>query len=368
MRSPQGKHDPVMRSPQGKRDDIQKTKIRSSEADLLVWNHAEARMNLNKISGRCRFYKNMLESLDRYGGHGELVRGLMRLALFKPSNFVRHLRWKSICYHGVDRMILRFPGFSLGVDTNDDGISAELAIDRMHEPVGTEILVSVLRENMTIVDIGSNIGYFVMQEACRQKCKRILAIEPNPTSFALLEENVRLNHFEHVSLHNLAISDREGMLPFYISKQSNISSITPRSDYVRKMDVPVMTLDALVEKEQVEHVDLVRMDLEGHEIQVLRGMIETIRRDRPWICLEYHAPVISVQDRHDFVSTLESMDYELKCFTFRWSDCPIFGRTIIDRRNVIHEGQLREVLDQITSQVLLLFIAPKETPFKLPAF
>ena len=323
-------------------------------------------MKMRKIKDKCSYYKRMLKDFDQYGGHAEFGRGMMRLALFKPSDFVKKLRWKMMSANGVDKLILKFPTFEITVDTRDEGIAADLTIDRMHEPVGTEILVSILRENMTIVDIGANIGYFVMQEASRQKYKQILAIEPNPASFSLLQQNIERNHFENIRALHLAISDTEGSRPFYISKQSNLCSMTPRKDCTDTIDVNVMPLDQLLAKEKVSHIDLIRMDLEGHEICVLRGMLETLKRDRPWICLEYHAPVISQQDREYFISTLESLDYELKCFTFRWSDYPIFGHTLIDRSTVIHEGQLRDVLTQITNHVLLLYIAPKETPFLKP--
>ena len=66
------------------------------------------------------------------------------------------------------------------------------------------------------------------------------------------------------------------------------------------------------------------------------------------------------------MSTLESLDYELKCFTFRWSDYPIFGHNVVDRSTLIKTGNLREVLDDIPKQILLLFLAPRSTAFELP--
>ena len=153
-----------------------------------------------------------------------------------------------------------------------------------------------------------------------------------------------------------------------ISKHSNICSITPRSDYERVIDVPVRTLDGLVATDSIEKVDMIRMDIEGHEICALRGMTETLKRDKPWICMEYHSPMISTQDREFFVSTLEHCGYELKCFTFRWSDYPIFGHNIVDKSNVVKTGELRTVLENIPKQVVLLFLAHKDVAFELPKF
>ena len=322
---------------------------------------------INKLEKRIKYFKSALSSMKMYGGTPELVRGMTRFALQKPSDAVRKLRWKLMkAGTDIDRLILDFEKFKLVVDAHDEGIAAELALDHMHEPFGTQILLSILREGMTLVELGANIGYYTMQESCRQNLARIVAIEPNPLSFEFLSENVRMNGCSHISLHNVGISDVDGELPFYISKHSNICSITPRDVYERKIDVPVMKLDTLMEREHIDHVDLIRMDIEGHEIHALRGMMETLRRDRPWICMEYHSPLIDEAEREAFVSTLESLDYELKCFTFRWSDYPIFGHNVVDRSTLIKTGNLREVLDDIPKQILLLFLAPRATAFELP--
>ncbi len=325
-------------------------------------------IKLEKLKKKADYYKSALKSLQEYGGNAELVRGATRIVLRKPSDAFRKLRWKAISAGScVDRVILDFEKFKLAVDAHDEGIAAELALDHMHEPFGTKILLSILKDDMTVVELGANIGYYTMQESCQQNLKRIIAIEPNPVSFEFLSENVRMNHCEHVDLFNVGISDVDGNLPFYISKHSNICSIGAREDYERKIDVPVLRLDTLVERENVESVDMIRMDIEGHEICALRGMMETLKANKPWICMEYHAPMISAEDREFFISTLESLDYDLKCFTFRWSDYPIFGRNIVDRNSVIKTGNLRTVLESITKQVLLLFIAPRSTEFEIPA-
>lgn len=323
--------------------------------------------SLSSIQKRLDYFKSALKSMHEYGGTPEMCRGALRFALQKPSNTLRSLRWHAMHLgSNVEQEILDFHQFKLIVDANDQGISAELALDQMHEPFGTEILLSILKDQMTIVELGANIGYYTMQESCRRKLKRVVAIEPNPASFKTLSENVALNHCDHVSLHNIGISDINGSLPFYISAHSNICSMTPRTDCIQTLDVPVMTLDDFLQKEQIQNIDMIRMDIEGHEICALRGMKQTLSLYHPWICMEYHAPMISSENRDEFIQTLESLDYELKCFTFRWSDYPIFGKNIVDKNNIIKFGNLRDVLNNIPKQVLLLFLAPKSTEFIPP--
>ena len=319
-----------------------------------------------KIQKKVEYYKSALNSLKEYGGNAELARGIARIALHKPSDMLRKLRWKAVSAPGnVQHVDLKFPKYNLLVDAHDQGIAAELAFEHVHEPFGTAVLKSILRDDMTIIDVGANIGYYALEEDTHVKVKLIVAIEPNPVSFELLSQNICMND-AMANVFNIGISDVDGTLPFYISKQSNICSILPRAEYEKKIDVPVMRLDTLLDREKIENVDLIRMDIEGHEINALRGMKETMEKYRPWFCLEYHSPVISPEDREFFISTLEALDYELKCFTFRWSDYMIFGHNIADRRKVVMTGNLREVLENIQNQVLLLYIAPRGTQFELP--
>lgn len=321
------------------------------------------------LKKRAEYFKSALASMKKYGGTREAVLGAARFLLQKPSDGARRLRWKAMHAHTrIAQNIVDFDAFKLIVDAKDEGISAELALDHMHEPFGTAILRHILTDGMTVAELGANIGYYTMQECSARKLKRVAAIEPNPRSFEILRQNAELNGCGNVSLHNIAISDCDGTLPFYISKHSNICSITPRTDYARIIDVPVQTFDSFVLREQIGKIDMIRMDIEGHEICALRGMQETLRRDKPWICMEYHATLISESDREYFVSVLESLGYALKCFTFRWSDYPIFGKTIADRQTVVKTGSLRDVLENIPKQVLLLFLAPEETKFEFPAF
>lgn len=320
---------------------------------------------IDSLKRRFDYYKGALSSIHAYGGSGELARAMTRMALRKPSDAWRLLRWNQMSKM-AERVIVRFPKFELMLDARDKGIAAELSMDRMHEPIGTEVLLDVLKDGMTIIELGANIGYFTMQEARQVKLKRIVAIEPNPVNFELLNQNVALNNCDNVDTFNIGISDIDDSLPFYITKHSNICSFVARDDYDRVIDVPVMRLDTFIKREKIKDVSLIRMDIEGYEINALRGMQDVLKRDKPWISMEYHAPVISAEDREGFIASLEALDYELKCFMFRWSDYPIFGKTIVNRETVLMRGDLRKVLTDIQNQVLMLFLAPKSTPFEWP--
>lgn len=321
-----------------------------------------------KIIKKIKRLNSSLKTFEHFAGKQELLRGAARVILRHPSDLLRKLRWKAT--HAMlssERVLISMPKFDILVSSKDEGIAAELALDGEHEPFGTKTLLSILQENMTIVDLGSNLGYYVLSESKHIKLKKIIAIEPNPETFSLLSENVRLNHCDEVELFNIGISDTDATLPFYVSKHSNICSITPKDVYERIIEVPVLSLDSLLKREKIKKVDLVRMDIEGHEIFAIQGMLSTLKTSKPWLCMEYHSPQISAEDRETFIETLTKLDYELKCFSFRWSDYYLFGKNIADPRKVLMQAPLREALEQSPTQTLLLYLAPKSTPFELPA-
>ncbi len=322
----------------------------------------------SRIAKSFNYYKSAIGSMHQYGGKIEAVRGIARFALRIPSDMVRSLRWKTVSRSlgTVDSIVLQLQDFKLRVDAHDEGIAAELAIDKMHEPYGTKILKSILRDDMTIIDIGANIGYYVMTEATTIKAKKILAIEPNPVNYDNLKANIELNGCKNIVCRNVAASDENGNLPFYISKCSNICSLTPRTDCEKIIDVPVARLDDLAEEFDLGKIDMVRMDIEGYEIHALPGMMKILEKSKPWICMEYHSTLINDVEREVFVSTLENLGYKLKAFTFRWADMFLFNRTIADPKTVIKHGDLRTVLNDIPNQVLLLFLAPEETEYSDP--
>ena len=322
---------------------------------------------MKKLLKKIKHFTKSMQNFYHAGTKKDVAHGAIRIALRHPSDFYRKLKWKKIRKNFHEENIkLNLEKFDILVMNNDDGIAAELAVDKMHEPYGTEILLSIIQDNMTVVDLGANIGYYVLQQATHKNLEKIIAIEPNPVSFECLKKNIDLNNLKNVDTYNIAISDTDGTCPFYISKISNICSITPKTDYEKIISVPVTKLDSFVKKYKIKNVDLVRMDIEGHEVHAIRGMLNTLKTKKPWICMEYHSPMIDDKQRNELIQMLDDVEYELKAYTFRWVDYPIFGKTIADTKSIIKHENLKTLLNISDRQTLLLFLAHKDKTFTPP--
>lgn len=141
-----------------------------------------------------------------------------------------------------------------------------------------------------IVDAGANIGAFSLYAAQRAPGARILALEPFPTTFDCLIHNVRQNGLEGrivgrpVALagHN-ATRSMEGA-----SSPSHVRSLAPAGTAAPGPTVEAVTLETLMARENLTHVDLLKLDIEGAEWELFDTCLpETLERVRA-IALEYH--------------------------------------------------------------------------------
>lgn len=157
-----------------------------------------------------------------------------------------------------------------------DGVTATMVASHSYEPLTTEVVKSLLRKDMNVVDIGANIGYYTLLASKLVKnTGRVWAIEPEPTNFSLLQKNIKLNQLHNVVLVNKAISNTNRTAKLYVSHEESgeHSLIRGRSHIKNSIEVDATTLDDLI---GCERVDLVKNDCEGSEIDVLRGAERTI--------------------------------------------------------------------------------------------
>ena len=176
-------------------------------------------------------------------------------------------------------VIKKVMGSKMMLDLKDKGLCKDLFLFGCREPECTKIFKEELKENMQVVDIGANRGYYTLIEArAAGRNSKIYAIEPEPVNFEFLKKNINLNSYnDRVELYNLAIGDKTGEAAFEITKKSNLHKIA--GDKQSKSDshikVKMTTLDYLLGD---RHIDYVRMDVGGYEWNILKGMKNIIKR------------------------------------------------------------------------------------------
>lgn len=168
-------------------------------------------------------------------------------------------------------------GSRMWLDMSDVGLSSELYLRGIREAHATAEFQDRLRPGQVIVDIGANIGYYALMEArAVGEEGQVYAIEPVDENVALLQKNVEANSYGNVEVYNMAIGDRNCVKEINLSNQSNLGTFCENLDLDpsgKKKAVEVKTLDSFLQGKR--RPDIVRMDVEGYEFEILKGMKKT---------------------------------------------------------------------------------------------
>jgi FkbM family methyltransferase len=147
-----------------------------------------------------------------------------------------------------------------------------------------KLLSEMLRSGMTVVDVGANIGYYLLlfQQQVGVNGK-VICVEPSEENLPELRKNLAANTAVKASLHEVALGAEEGEIGLRSGINSGVVEVEQAAHVVR-----IRRLDSLIS----ERVDMLKIDVEGYEGQVLAGAQTLIERDRPAIFLELHPHII----------------------------------------------------------------------------
>lgn len=157
-----------------------------------------------------------------------------------------------------------------------------------YEAMEMALARSWVRPGQVVLDIGANAGYFARRFGrWVEPGGRVLAFEPNREIFPLLASNLR--GCPAVECHNLGLSDTPARMPFFVAGTnhatgslvpgySRSSEWEPEKAHVRELSVELVQGDAFLESRGVRQVNFIKLDVEGWELPVLRGLRQTLDR------------------------------------------------------------------------------------------
>ena len=147
----------------------------------------------------------------------------------------------------------------------------------------TRMVSRLLRPGDTFVDVGANIGWYTLLAANQIGPNgKVFAFEPSRVVFGHLMHNVRLNNLSQVVTERLALADRSGVVQLRVAagRGPGTGSILPAgaTDGDATEEVQTVRFDDYCRTHHLESVRLVKIDVEGAELMVLRGMREALER------------------------------------------------------------------------------------------
>jgi FkbM family methyltransferase len=182
-----------------------------------------------------------------------------------------------------------FRGARIALNQDDAIVSGSLALG-CYETFVTDVLEALLRPGMIFFDVGANIGmYTALGARIVGPTGRVIAIEPGPVNVAVIQETVRLNKFENVTVSARAAGDRAEQVSLYLCSDNPADHrLHDSTGSRRQVMVETVTLDALAVECGVERADVVKVDTQGSEAAVFAGMTQLLAaKPAPVIVAEF---------------------------------------------------------------------------------
>lgn len=192
----------------------------------------------------------------------------------------------------------------------DDRDSLELTKRGVYEYEETQLVKKLVKNDFTVLDIGANIGYFTLILA--RQAKQVHAFEPEPRNFQILQKNVETNGLKNVTLYNAAVAETAGTCTLHLCDTNRGMHRIYESHWCNEGTVDVQKIK--IDDMNFERIDLVKIDVEGAELGVLKGMKQLLGKGKTMVLMEFHPPSIieyGAQPR-EIYDLMMSLGYKLR--------------------------------------------------------
>ncbi len=194
-------------------------------------------------------------------------------------------------------------GFKFWYRSDDKFIGQRIAL-RKYEEYESLLILKKINKDSVVIDIGANIGYYTLLLA--KVCKRVYAIEPDKECFEILKKNIEENNLKNVILINKAVSDKVEMVSFAHNNDNHgDGKIDLRSQISDIRKIKTIKLDDVIK----EKVDLIKIDVQGHEPQVIAGAEKIIAKYSPILFLEFNGDYKMINFLKKYYKNIFTIDY-----------------------------------------------------------
>jgi FkbM family methyltransferase len=181
-----------------------------------------------------------------------------------------------------------------------------------------ELLMEIAANAGTVVDIGANNGFTALCFANQPGVERVIAFEPDPSNFDVAQQNVKLNDSPKVEVFQKGLGSTKAVAKLFMVNERNPGMnrlLKDASDSnVASKDIEIVSLDDFLKENRLSTLGLIKIDVEGYEMEVLRGAKETLSAFKPKLFIEVDDANLKALDSSskELIEFLKSIYYS--CF------------------------------------------------------
>jgi FkbM family methyltransferase len=189
---------------------------------------------------------------------------------------LRSLAQKIICK--IIPETIDIGGVTLVLNRDDAIVSGNLALG-CYETFNLELFRKMLRPGMHVLDVGANIGlYSAIAAKAVGATGRVIAIEPDPNNVRFLKLTRDRNELTNLAIIQKAAGDENRQAFLYLCDSNKADHRTYDEPSRKKIPIEMTTVDSVVERENFDNVDVLKIDTQGFEMFVARGMANLVER------------------------------------------------------------------------------------------
>ncbi|MHA1491431.1 MAG: FkbM family methyltransferase [Promethearchaeota archaeon] len=183
--------------------------------------------------------------------------------------------------------LVRCPGGKIYLNLRE-AISERAKFLGYYEFQKTQLFKKLVKPGMTILDIGTNKGYFTLLSAKKMKDEgEILSFEPHPENYYWIKKSISANGYKSIKLFQIALFNKNGEMRLFEGSKSGHHSLVRNKD-LGSITIPTKKLDDILADQKISRVDLIKIDVEGAEIQVLEGANNLLTQQSPKLLIDIH--------------------------------------------------------------------------------
>lgn len=195
--------------------------------------------------------------------------------------------------------VLRAEGFNFCTLKNDTCVSDSLRQNRIFEKFLVAFLSKIVNPDKNMLDVGSNIGVWSIVYSTIIR-GNIYAFEPQEKIFDCLIKNIRLNQCANIIPYNFALSDKKTNYLMNASYDENNNFGAFRICAEGSLSIHSEIGDSL----NLTNIGFMKIDVEGHELQVLKGLSNTIQESKPLLLIEIHMTQENCNDTFQYIVSI----------------------------------------------------------------